>query len=854
MKGRGILDKMKKEIDRLSGGTLFSLMVHALNPRTNSQETSIGKIGGITEETCMRTLLGIMYKPYETFAGNSLKTNLNLYKQCKEGSGRAIHIEDEVLVKTFSDGMQNSYFDLLKNMEKLVSKYIQPGLKEWLIFAILELIYGDTSIDEAEIFHLIDNGKSITKGDIPKEHSYSTASVLLGAWYYVIGNRVDNEVGKDTFERWHKKEKYRKPVFISEIGVHNILNILLVQKKQPLVAEIEVSDANRDKSHLLRYAEYIAGVKGKYSKTKSYLYRSEPRPFYDFYVCNDVQERVNVAGKNGSWYKPNVIKSVTLDDLLKRSSFLILSGTAGIGKSMMMQHILNDAIKKYEITGLIPIFVPLKKYDASYKNLEEYVFSHFGVFDTSLINDDLRLLLSEGRCLVLFDGLDEVGISDANQFELAAESFVDKYDKNVFVISSRPYSFKDSFDRFTTIDILPFNREQVLQLVDRLQFGEDNSELRNEFKNKLKKGMFETHSSLVTNPLLLTLMMMTYEANADVPTKRYLFYNKAYYALAEKHDAKKNTFKRSLSTGLSVDRLREYLAEFSAKTYRDGETEFDKEKLGRYFSKLKRRQEDIEEHKEINLSDFIDDLKSNICIMYEENGIYRFIHNSFQDYFCALYFSQQKDKMLREIGNLFERRMARVSDDQAFAMLYDMIPKHIEEYIFLPVLQELFGEGVPNDEGYEQYLLTMYPSLVYAHGEVPDIVQNRPISFIYSFIVNANGFHEEIGKCGLPHYKNYIQKQYAYIVTENGELELSLLNELPSGYVEKYGMPDADGVLSKVDTRELFSDREGFRELINEIKKPEFPLYKEYLRAIAYMRNINTEEISQDKDLFDFLD
>ena len=77
-------------------------------------------------------------------------------------------------------------------------------------------------------------------------------------------------------------------------------------KKQSL--QIEVTQGNRDKSYLLRYAEYIAGVKGKYSTSKSYLYRSEPRAFYDFYVCNDVQESVDVAGKNGSWYKPNVIK------------------------------------------------------------------------------------------------------------------------------------------------------------------------------------------------------------------------------------------------------------------------------------------------------------------------------------------------------------------------------------------------------------------------------------------------------------------------------------------------------------------------------------------------------------------
>ena len=53
----------RNSIDRLSGGTLFSLIVHAMRQRTNSQETQVGKIEGITEETCMKTLLGIMYEP-----------------------------------------------------------------------------------------------------------------------------------------------------------------------------------------------------------------------------------------------------------------------------------------------------------------------------------------------------------------------------------------------------------------------------------------------------------------------------------------------------------------------------------------------------------------------------------------------------------------------------------------------------------------------------------------------------------------------------------------------------------------------------------------------------------------------
>lgn len=845
--------KVDDAIDRLSGGTLFSLMVHAMRPRSNSVETSTGKIEGVTEESCMKTLIGIMYKPYSSFGGNSLKTNLNLYKKCEKGSGAGIRIEDDVLKESFRKKLHEAYFDLHKEMEAFVKKYINSGMQDWLIYAVLELIYGDDYIRGEELLFLLNSGKSIKKTEIIENHDYSAASVLIGAWFYIVDTGIDNEDGKNTFERWHKTEKYKKPVFLSKIGEDNILKIQLIKEKSAEI-HLEVENGTRDRSYLLKYAEYIAGVKGKYSEAKSYLYRKEPRPFYDFFVCNNVQESVAVAGKNGSWYKPNVIKSVTIEDLLRRSSFLIISGTAGIGKSMMMQHLMNDAIKKYEKTGLIPIFVPLKKYDSSYKNIESYVYSYFGLFDESLAEEDLKTLLSNGQSIVLFDGLDEIGSSDLSQFEIAVDGFVERYKKNVFVISSRPRAYRSSLERFTNINVLPFTKEQAIQLVDRLQFGEDNEDFRESFKEKLKKGMYDTHKSLVMNPLLLTLMMMTYEDNADVPTERYLFYSKAYHALAEKHDAKKNSLKRTLSTGLSVDRLKAYLAEFSAKTYRDGEKEFDEEKIDRYFSRLKRRQEDVDSGKEINVSDFIEDLVSKVCIMYEDNGKYQFIHDSFQDYFCALFFSQQKDKMLQEIGNMFEKRMHDQYDDQAFSMLYDMIPKHVEEYIFLPLLRGIIGEGESSLTGYEHFLLKAYPYITYYSGAVLEDTDNKPASSIYSFIAELKDIKGDISTVDMPHYKSTTVKKYKYVIRDSGELELIPYDILSEKSKEGEEAKKPDGILSRINTAEVLSSKDDYRDLISIIEDKEFPLYREYESAITYMNSINTEEVSEDKDLFEYLD
>lgn len=186
----------RNSIDRLSGGTLFSLIVCAMRQRTNSQETQIGKREGVTEETRMKTLLGIMYEPYRSFNGNSLKTNLNLYKKCEIGSGAGIPIEDDVLINSFRDGMKNRYFEMLKAMDDFVLKFIKPGQNDWLIYAVLELIHGDDNITSDTELFLLTSGKKIAKKDIQSNYDYSLASVLLGSWFYIVDSSIPNDWGE----------------------------------------------------------------------------------------------------------------------------------------------------------------------------------------------------------------------------------------------------------------------------------------------------------------------------------------------------------------------------------------------------------------------------------------------------------------------------------------------------------------------------------------------------------------------------------------------------------------------------------------------------------------------------------
>lgn len=277
----------------------------------------------------------------------------------------------------------------------------------------------------------------------------------------------------------------------------------------------------------------------------------------------------------------------------------------------------------------------------------------------------------------------------------------------MFVISSRPFGLFLSYSRFTVLTLSPFNREQALELIDKLDFRPDEPTIKANFRKELENKLYYTHREFIENPLLLTIMLMTFEQFAEVPSKMHIFYHEAYVALSQKHDASKGAYKRTLSTGLTADRFSDHFTEFCARTYRDEKFELTDIEFEKYYSLLNERRKD---DCLADASDFIYDLSANMCLMYYESQRYHFTHRSFQEYFCALYFSKQKDKNLHAIGDFFENKRGRKYGDITFDMLYNMIPEKVEEYIFTPFPDNLLQQCDVAD-GYWTFLEIMYPTI-----------------------------------------------------------------------------------------------------------------------------------------------
>lgn len=829
----------KEKIDlRLCGGVFFELILKARKQRIKARETISGSSDGLSNTNCLKSLIRIFNPEYIEPVQSTFKQNTSQYKKCAMSKGTYLPFAEKTIIDNFDKGIKVSYSDYLDRMYSFVMDYLDTeGKARVLCEELLSLIEADTSILKEQEFYCLSDGDVIRKNELLTCNSICFEAFLLGIWHFILINRSDNLVGKTTI------------AVLSEQGsIHNIYpNVWNIKIQTVGKSNVPSNNISKALSVPSIYTEYLEKVQNKFKNAKTYLHSDKLQSFYEVYVCNTVAESSNLPGVRGSWYTSCEIENVNVNKLISRSNYLVISGTGGLGKSMMMVHLLLDSIKNYDKYQLIPVFISLKDYEIKYDNLLDFIYSRFSIFAKDISLKEFASALEAGDCLLLLDGLDEISTSSRNHFERALEAFSDMYDNSYYIISSRPYTAFDSLSRYSVLNLQPFTKKQALMLIDKLEFRTDEPQIKEKFRENLDKSFYEKHKEFTTNPLLLTIMLQTFEDCGEIPSKMHLFYNAAYWALAKKHDANRGYYNRTLWTGLSADRFSDYFSEFCARTYMDEKCEFTDNDISRYFGELNEKNKEQNDDR-ITATNFLKDLTTNLCLMYYESNKYYFSHDSFQEYFCALFFTRTKDKMLENIGKAFEKRRIRTPDDKTFLMLYDMIQPKIEEYVFIPFLDDIFSE-CESENKYWTYIKRMYPFIESKAGEIELITKNEPDSFIISFISKIKGFSEKKKKIGLPYHAEFIAEEYAYIIAEEGALNLIDTSQIGTEALKDYPDLEIVGTRLRYDTKELFLKSEKYQDVLACMESDVFPIKEEFCGLQKFRDDLHERYRDTDSDL-----
>lgn len=565
---------------------------------------------------------------------------------------------------------------------------------------------------------------------------------------------------------------------------------------------------------------YMKKLTEKYDCLPTILHKEAFSPFKDFYVPNDVEWHERIPDQKYSYYNRRV-SDVTLTKLTDVSRFIVLSGTGGLGKSMMMRNLALSAARDYDAIGKIPLFVTLKDYEISYATLDDYVFDMIHNLWEGLTPEGLIALLSTGKALLLFDGLDEIPTKSLTFFTKQLNAFIDRFSNNTFIISSRPYSNFQTFTRFTVMYLKPFTLKQALDLVDRFNYRADAPKLQLRFRSLLETKLYYSHIGFSDNPLLLSIMMLTFEMDADVPTVKYVFFQEAYAVLSKRHDASKDGYTRKMKTGWTSDEFAKYFSYFCAKTYSAGKISFTYSDMEKYCSDMFSKYG----LSSVSTDEFIYDALNSLCIMYQDGMNYGFIHRSFQEYFCAKFFHNQLDENLRYVIPIFDCKETTKKDDTALPMLFDMKPQAVEKYLILPYLEQFLAE-CENNDGLWTFLEAIYPDYEIADGDAfADDDSQIPNSNLYAFILE----HYDIPLMSVipDQIEDIIYQEAEKMVYREDTDESVWANELPFDYEDNYGEPEVTGRVYRFDWNDICTSRY-CHNLKASIEAPDSPFVHEY--------------------------
>ena len=412
---------------------------------------------------------------------------------------------------------------------------------------------------------------------------------------------------------------------------------------------------------------YLLNMMQRYGEVKTILHGNAPKPFYDVYYPLSLS--INTSR----------INSPSSRTLFRRRQALIVSADAGSGKSMLVRHLFNSAIRD---SYKIPFFIELRYLNSTGMSLEEFI-SHQVYAHITESERIKKRMLQGGEFIFFFDGYDEVKKDLKQQSINSLKDMQERFTKCKFLISTRPYTQLEMLLNHSTVQIMPLSNDDVQSFIRRQL---EDTELSERIVNSITEAQRSRFSSFLKNPLLLTLYILTYKNSSEIPSKASVFYRRVIDSLFIEHDSKtKVGFQRERVSKISFDKFYDVMMKFSFVSFFEDkfsfETHYACDRISRIISK------------DLNCSfsseELIEDLKLSFSFWIDDSGELSFAHKSLQEYFCALYIRDLGEAQKQDI---YERLLRKADGGRDVFNLLSILEvvdttMYLQRY-YIPVLSD----------------------------------------------------------------------------------------------------------------------------------------------------------------------
>lgn len=422
------------------------------------------------------------------------------------------------------------------------------------------------------------------------------------------------------------------------------------------------------------FSKYLTAQSGKYSHLKTLLRGNTPAYLYDIYFpLKLISEEETVLTEK-------------IETVFGKTNYVTLIGDAGSGKSTLVKHLFLNSI---QTQFRIPVIVELRYLNVSDDSFLGYICNR--ILDQEIAHSKriLERMLTGGRFVFFLDGYDELNADVKSRVVSEIQEFSQLYDDNFFLITSRPYSDIEGLQQFSNYKVKQLSREEneisgfiYKQLPNELEIAEKIVESIDTSKS-------DYIQSFLTNPLLLSLYILTFQSFAAIPEKKFIFYRRVIQALFSEHDSKtKLGFVRERLSGLSQEQFEHLLKAFCFVSYFESHFSWDYSYAARQLKLIKNRA-----GINFTVEKAIRDLKSSIALWTEDNGLYSFAHRSLQEYFAASFVSEldasQNKRVYQKLIEILSNTESFTETENFLSLLEELDPISFKRYFALPLLGEL---------------------------------------------------------------------------------------------------------------------------------------------------------------------
>ncbi|MEH2282341.1 MAG: GUN4 domain-containing protein [Nostoc sp.] len=393
---------------------------------------------------------------------------------------------------------------------------------------------------------------------------------------------------------------------------------------------------------------------------------------------------------------------VMMGDIKQR---LVILGAPGSGKSTLLRHItLLYATRKQrrlhrKIPKLIPILLQLR-------NFYEDIIKEPQPSLALVIENAVKKLqssqpleprqgcfakrLRQNKCLVMFDGLDEIA-DDAQRQQVSqwVSQQIKDYPDTPFILTSRPEGYKKAplQGNFLELEVQPFTREQRNKFIQdwykcRKKEGNNNKVDLGIRDSAIKSAnnliaQIDTSQSLkvmARNPLLLNMIAITHDSEVTLSTKRVDLYKDICRVLLEGRQRAKG-----LSTSLSAEQKQVVLKSLALELMQQNTQAFTLDETSTHEKTFKEAKSLIKQkldkfpNQTLSPEDFIkkDDLGvRELMSEREQEGIYELAHKTFQEYLAAVEIEKTKQENIL---------LEALADDKKFAWWRETIRFYVAQ-------------------------------------------------------------------------------------------------------------------------------------------------------------------------------